>query len=156
MCFQCERLAQTVRGHNSPSRTSEHLRVEAAIRALAQARGVKVELASRVGFRNFLGNGESEHGAAERDGSKITYFYDPLHVTPQSLWWSALHELGHVEQGMSADLAIRFAHARGVDHIIEPDAWKRAERMAKLSPWPPTAEFYRLRDYCLGTYGLVA
>lgn len=153
MCYRCDMV--TIAGEQSPARSSEHLRVEAAMQAMADARGVSLILGSRAGYVDWTA-GSPFYGGAEHDGSTIRYFYDPLRNTPQDVWWGFLHELGHTEQVNASDHALRAAHQFYWNDVIEPDAWNRAERMAKLSPWPPTAEFYRVRDFALASYGLAA
>lgn len=155
MCYRCEQVS--IAGEQSSLRTSEHLRVEKAMQEIADARGIKLLLGSRVGYTDPTAENEPPYyGAAARDGSAIRYFYDPLPHSPENLWWGFLHELGHIEQWHSQDHALRAAHEFYWNEVIEPDAWNRAERMAKLSPWPPTAEFYRQRDHALASYGLAA
>jgi hypothetical protein len=139
--------------------------VESACQLMCDARHIMLDIRQRPGYRDengfpFDGMSRLPIGPGPTyDGAEIHIAYDPAVVSQSKLWWIFCHELGHQLQKddpsmvcTELDIAFKLPPCQR----IEIDAWRRAEKMAHYSNWPPTAEFYALAQMTLRTYGVAA
>lgn len=113
----------------------------------------KINVTVKISRRDYRildvqGEFSAESGYPEID---LSYRLD---CTPQRLWWSFLHEVGHMMQwqdyGTDWDTFHTYYMYRTVP--LERDAWMRAERLAVGSLYPPCEAFQVFARECLNTY----
>lgn len=70
------------------------------------------------------------------------------------VWWTFLHEMGHVHQWLELSEYTFDALYAYRTKSMELDAWLRAEEMARSTKYPPCFRFYKFRREALETYGV--
>jgi len=95
----------------------------------------------------------TDNNTGQRFG-RVTVAYHVDQATPEDLFWSFGHELGHAMQ-WKRGWPIMDGALDPLRQAREVDAWDYAKMLADLTDWPTNARFERTRAISLSTYGVV-